>query len=229
MQDFASLKRFGLLIESSPGKWRVAPAAMDILLLPDTDAKHQQRVRDLALAPKVHADLWKEFKANLPSDATLIHKLVVEKGFQENSAKDFIKQYKKTLAFAKPENDDKITDEVNDSGAGDTLEVKDGEVGKADLPRQDLFRVMPTPKFIPLQAGEMNMQPTTKQDVFNLDEGLVVLQWPSRLSQESYDDLKDWMELQLRKIARSIGKGPSGNGRTPDDPHGPARIEMNPK
>jgi hypothetical protein len=44
----------------------------------------------------------------------------------------------------------------------------------------------------------------TKQDTFTLDEGPVVLQWPSQLSETSYEDFKDWIELQLRKIKRSI-------------------------
>jgi hypothetical protein len=43
-----------------------------------------------------------------------------------------------------------------------------------------------------------------KQDTFTLDEGPVVLQWPSKLSETSYEDFKDWIELQLRKIKRSI-------------------------
>ncbi|SBP88008.1 hypothetical protein [Thiomonas delicata] len=55
----------------------------------------------------------------------------------------------------------------------------------------------PSPPSPPPGAG-------LKQDTFSLDEGTVVLQWPSSLSQESYDDFKDWIDLQLRKIKRSI-------------------------
>jgi hypothetical protein len=43
-----------------------------------------------------------------------------------------------------------------------------------------------------------------KEDTFTLDEGDVVLQWPERLSQESYEDLESWMHLQLRKIKRRV-------------------------
>ncbi len=43
-----------------------------------------------------------------------------------------------------------------------------------------------------------------RQDVFTLDEGTAMLQWPATLSSTSYEDFKDWIELQLRKIKRSI-------------------------
>jgi hypothetical protein len=41
------------------------------------------------------------------------------------------------------------------------------------------------------------------QDVYTLgSEGKVILQWPDKMSQESYEELSDWMTLQLKKIAR---------------------------
>lgn len=43
-----------------------------------------------------------------------------------------------------------------------------------------------------------------KQDTFSLDEGNVILQWPDAMSQDSYEDFKSWVELQLRKIARTV-------------------------
>ena len=43
-----------------------------------------------------------------------------------------------------------------------------------------------------------------KQDTFSLDEGQVILQFPEKMSDASYEDFKDWIELQLRKIKRSI-------------------------
>ena len=43
-----------------------------------------------------------------------------------------------------------------------------------------------------------------KEDVFSLTEGDVVLQWPELLSQESFEDLKVWAGIVLRKIEREI-------------------------
>ena len=47
-------------------------------------------------------------------------------------------------------------------------------------------------------------QPGARQDVFSLEEGQVILQWPAQLSAESYEDFESWIQLQLRKIKRSI-------------------------
>ena len=57
-----------------------------------------------------------------------------------------------------------------------------------------------------------------KEDIFTLDEGDVVFQWPERLSQESYEDLEAWAKLILRKIQRGVGKDadePTSEGDEP--------------
>lgn len=56
-----------------------------------------------------------------------------------------------------------------------------------------------TPQVPPMKPGA-----AMKQDVFSLEEGNVVLQWPSQMSPASYEDFKSWVELQLRKISRTV-------------------------
>lgn len=58
----------------------------------------------------------------------------------------------------------------------------------------------PSPNVPPHVARTLS----TKQDVFSLDEGQVVLQWPDAMSKDSYEDFKAWIELQIRKIGRSV-------------------------
>ena len=48
------------------------------------------------------------------------------------------------------------------------------------------------------------MQPGIKEDVFNLEEGSVVVQYPERLTQESFDDFESYLQLVIRKAKRSI-------------------------
>jgi hypothetical protein len=43
-----------------------------------------------------------------------------------------------------------------------------------------------------------------RQDVFTLDEGQVVLQFPAKMSAASFEDFESWIQLQLRKIKRGI-------------------------
>ena len=42
------------------------------------------------------------------------------------------------------------------------------------------------------------------KDVFTLVEGTAVLQWPQRLSRESFADFEQWLLLVARKAQRSI-------------------------
>jgi hypothetical protein len=70
-------------------------------------------------------------------------------------------------------------------------------------------RAMPAPAQQQAPAVERRHLPKVgmKEDVFTLDEGEVVLQWPERLSKESFEDLETWMGLQLRKIKRRVVEG----------------------
>lgn len=43
-------------------------------------------------------------------------------------------------------------------------------------------------------------------DTSTLDEGQVVLQWPTKMSPESYDDFKAWLDLMAKRIKRASEK-----------------------
>jgi hypothetical protein len=56
-----------------------------------------------------------------------------------------------------------------------------------------------TPPIKPASAG-------FKQDVFSLDEGQVVIQWPADMSAESFEDFQDWLKLLVKKVGRAYKK-----------------------
>jgi hypothetical protein len=56
----------------------------------------------------------------------------------------------------------------------------------------------------PAPRVPLSINKPVHEDVFSLSEGRVVIQWPSPLSAESIQDLKDWLKIVERKIARSI-------------------------
>ncbi len=49
-------------------------------------------------------------------------------------------------------------------------------------------------------------RPGIREDIFSLDEGNFLIQWPDPLSAESFEDLKGYIEICLRKIQRSVQK-----------------------
>ena len=54
----------------------------------------------------------------------------------------------------------------------------------------------------PPELPEKTPQPGTRKEVFALDEGDVVLSYPSNLSTASYEELEAYLQLFLRKAKR---------------------------
>lgn len=83
------------------------------------------------------------------------------------------------------------------------------EGSSTGLPMRQLRRVAArpiTPTALPQpQFARAAVLPTMtmKEDVYSLPEGRIVIQWPSALSADSIQDVKDWLKLVERKIARS--------------------------
>lgn len=102
----AALKKFGLL-ESMPrqgpssGKVRVTDLALNIVQDEREDSSERaDLIRQAALRPSIHDELWKHFSGDLPENQTLRFHLLRERGFTESGANDFISQFQRTIAFA---------------------------------------------------------------------------------------------------------------------------------
>lgn len=199
-QVLAALIAFGLMEDKGSGDQRqvkLTDLALRILLdeRPDSTERDAE-LRRSALTPRIHAEIFAKWADELPSDPNLRHYLLVEKKFNENSVDDFIKELRSTAEFAgvyAPARGGQVLDAADsDEGNG-----SDGAENRRENPGPGAAAPPPPP---PPPPSGANM----RQDTFSLDEGLVVLQWPAQLSPESYKDLKDWMELQLRKIGRNV-------------------------
>lgn len=99
----SALRKFGLVEYRGGGadrKVQLTDRAIDILLRERGDPKRQEAVRAAALAPKIHADLYERYREGLPSDHTLTSDLRRDLRFSEVAVRDFISQFRDTLAFA---------------------------------------------------------------------------------------------------------------------------------
>jgi hypothetical protein len=127
----AALKAFGLISDSGSGKTRkiqLSELALRILLDRRSDStERQEAIKQAALMPKIHASLWTKYGREIPSNENLAHELVFERKFNENSVKDFIKEYRDTIEFAKLSNSDTVSlsteDIEEDSDMPDLREV----------------------------------------------------------------------------------------------------------
>jgi hypothetical protein len=98
---YAALLKFGLLADEGNGANRVGQltdSAIDIIMKPDPT----QEIQRAALTPPIHREVWEKYGNDLPSDETLRYWLVRERSFTETGWQDFIRQYRETMAFAKP-------------------------------------------------------------------------------------------------------------------------------
>lgn len=56
----------------------------------------------------------------------------------------------------------------------------------------------------PAKPPTLSEDQISRQDVFSLSAGPVVLSWPAALSKDSFEDLSAWLEIVKRKIGRSV-------------------------
>jgi hypothetical protein len=203
----AALKRFGLVEyvgSKKSGEVKLTDLALRILLdVQGSSPERERAIKDAALTPGIYRELWSHWGGNLPSDDTAQTYLTLNKGFNEASVPGFLADFKKTISFAKLGATDIILDIIQEAG-----KFKDGEADadgeengvENEAQRRPLRRR-------PMQSG-------MKEDVFNLDEGPVVVQYPDRMSEASYQDLEDYLQLVIRKAKRSIV---SDDGKTEGD------------
>ena len=139
----SALRYFGLINDKGTKldrRLRVSESAWSILKsFDENDLTRLNLIKEVALAPKIHAVLWNEYKNELPSDKTLLTNLVRDRNFTESGAKALIKEYKDTITFANLAESDKLfpDDEGNGNNNGDNgnpslKPPKGGRIPKVD-------------------------------------------------------------------------------------------------
>jgi hypothetical protein len=250
LQTAAALIGFGLMRDEGTGdkrKLQLTPSALRILLDSRNESLERvEAIKQAALTPKIHAELWKRFGPTT-SNEQLRHTLILdwEPPFNENTVDGFIKEYRDTIAFAKLVESDIVSTEVIDNGdkdgtrtpyvpkIGDWVQWEhNGVLGlteatqiKGFSPDREWVYVnsqngaVPTRELIlesapvkPLAQSEVSTgqhQPSPPKTlmlefVVPLSDGKAVFQWPSTLSKEDVEDLKDSLKMMERKISRAV-------------------------
>lgn len=96
-----ALGKFGLLKYEGQGdarKGKLTGRALAILL---PDSPHRdEALREAALAPSIHKEIWEHYGGKLPSDSSLSYDLITERKFTQSGAAGFIRQFHSTVEFA---------------------------------------------------------------------------------------------------------------------------------
>lgn len=201
-QAVAAAKSYGLVSVEGTGEQRLI-AVTDtgrriILNAPD----RPELLKKAAVGPSLFNSLWGRYRIDgLPSDDVLSHHLIFDRKFNEDIVNYAIDRFKKTVAFAKLVAGDTIEgggDEEDEESSDDSSESS----ATSSSSSSSSSRSFDSPPLKP--PAKRQMATGFKEDVFSLDEGQVVLQWPDRLSKDSAADLQDWLELIGRKIKRAV-------------------------
>jgi hypothetical protein len=214
----AALRYFGLLeyqgnsVPGGPKYVIVSDEGRKYLRAQQPDVRHEI-VRAAALRPKQIAKFWGEWGSDRPADPAAIDQLALESGFSDAGARQFLKVYDATIAFAGLTESDKmagVDQEANEAPMTTAQATTIPQRASPSSIARDLLDESPESVQYPKAKSPM------LQETFYLDEGPVTLSFPRDLSQDSYGDLKDQLELFLRRAQRRARRNtaPDDNGET---------------
>lgn len=213
-QAVAALRAFGLIEIEGSGEKRSAKVSEDAFKILNNHSDSQKLLRAAALLPKINRAAWEECGGDdgLAPDQTIRHYLLFdhEPRFNEASIASFIRQLKATLSFAGV-----ISSGTMPESEGD--ETDPAESGKS-YSRDGIRAGKTTPgaRFAPSTLARSEVKHGMNQNILDLEEGVVMLQYPKEISQESYEDLKAWLGLMVIRVKRAVTTGELEG--TPTDP-----------
>jgi len=196
----SALKSFGLIEETTDDRVKLTQQGIDIVARPEGDELRASALWNAAIGPEIYRELLKQYKdSGLPSDTALKSELLAVKKFNPNAVQDFLRDFRDTLDFAGISDIRLINWDLEAQDVTPEPEIRPPTKVRSSLPMSPVPSAGTPPPPGRQPGAKSNMQ----QDVFTLAEGPVTIQWPESLSLESYEDLRDWLDIMKRKIGRS--------------------------
>jgi len=140
LTSISALKKFGLLDalpqrSAHSGQVKISDLARDIIVDEREDSSDRElAIKRAAMKPEIHADLWRKYNGELPSDANLRFYLIRDLKFTEAGTADFIAQFKRTIAFAGISQSDGVS-----ATDGDRLAPEAGPERMTESPESSAF------------------------------------------------------------------------------------------
>jgi hypothetical protein len=124
-QTLAALKSFGLIKYDGMGAARHVSLTDEgrNYLRAQQDSLKKEILKVCALRPKIMRTFWAAWQADRPPDEVALDKLVLNGGFSEGGARNFLKVYDDTVSYAGLSNSDKV-DLEQDEGTDDDGEAR---------------------------------------------------------------------------------------------------------
>jgi hypothetical protein len=120
----AALRAYGLLDDGRSGGQggKVQLSDLGLKLAADDRAINPARpqlLRQAALNPPIHSELWTKYQGDLPSNDLLEYYLQTERGFTVDGVKTFVRNFRATLQFAGLADGDNMATDVETSEAAE--------------------------------------------------------------------------------------------------------------
>lgn len=187
----AALRYFGLLEYQNTGKDRsiIVSETGRKYLRAQQEELQQQIARQAALRPKQIAKHWNDWGVDRPADPACLD-VLMEEGFSEGGARDFLKVYDATITYAKLSESDKAT--LNE-GESDEESEQSGMTPQTHTPPKPGAGGAPPPA--PKKLGHQHA-------AFPLPEGDVSLSFPADMSVASAQMMASFVKLLLEQAER---------------------------
>lgn len=185
----SALKNYGLIDDEGSGaarKLKLTELALRILL--DTRPDSEERklyMRQAALSPKVVADVYAKFEGTLPSEATINHYLVLERGFSQSTALRAVRIINENELLTKSD----VTDKQSGYNENDLITYESPN----PMEQQSINNstVQPSGAKSALVRTERLIDP----------DGIdVLLQFNGEPTVDSYEFMKDYIELRIKAL-----------------------------
>ena len=200
MKVVAALKSFGLIDDSGQKEQRkikLTNRAYRILKDHSNSKEREQAIKDAALDPEIYSWCWNRYGEleEMPDDEAVRSELIFDKKFNESAVKGFLIDYKDSIKYSKLTKNDNL-----DVGEDEKTGIPTEEIKVVESSKQDSALTSHQKVVTQTNPGEKMLQ-----DVVNLNDGQqVIIQYPSDLTPENYEDFTDWLLFQHKKIGRSV-------------------------
>lgn len=199
----AALKAFGL-VEDAPGtngkSIKLSQRSIRILLDEPDSNERREEIKSAALSPRWYEHCWKKWGSDMPP--AMRSSLLIEHGFVDSTVEGFLKDYRATIAFAgltgegsKPKTDKSEEESASpENGNGIQSNLQGSEEGA---------KLLNAPAISPLASPSGGI--TMRTDTLTLADGITLqLQWPSVISQETYEDFEYQLEGFKKRLRRAV-------------------------
>ncbi|WP_155625903.1 hypothetical protein [Burkholderia vietnamiensis] len=205
-QTLGALKSYGLLVdEASPSGRMVRLSDLALRVLLDTRSESPERaefLRQAALKPAVASEIAQRWPEGLPSDHTLTHFLIFDRGFQHDAAIRVAKILR--------QNDVHVSSASSQGEPLDYAEESapiDSTANVAVMPRSEGFHEIGRTPLNQSSVGPIASIDTARNEKIIDPNGLdVTISFSGEPTQETYEFLADYVELRLRQFQRKAAR-----------------------